>query len=223
MPSPSRPSPTAGGGQRQQGGGKKRPAQEEEQEQEQEQEQHELASAAETTTTTTTTTTEEQQKKSKAAAAQQWSQLFAAAARNSLAASSAAQEYDVLLVLELQSTCAEERGSINPQETIEMGIVAVELKAAAAAAKPTTKPTTTPSPPRRLPRLLPNARFHTYVKPTEHPRLTDFCVGLTGVRQEQVDAAPLLADALGGARPLDCDPRGDAAPPPPARGQLDVV
>merc|ERR1712039_1162744 len=34
--------------------------------------------------------------------------------------------------------------------------------------------------------------FHRYVRPTEHPQLTDFCIGLTGIHQDVVDvAAPL--------------------------------
>lgn len=38
--------------------------------------------------------------------------------------------------------------------------------------------------------------FHRYVRPEENPRLSKFCVDLTGVSQSTVDAAPVLADVL---------------------------
>jgi len=38
--------------------------------------------------------------------------------------------------------------------------------------------------------------FHSYVRPTERPVLSDFCKRLTGIRQDQVDAAPVLIDVL---------------------------
>lgn len=39
------------------------------------------------------------------------------------------------------------------------------------------------------------ARFHTYVKPVNNPRLTDFCSSLTHVRQSYVDNAPVFVEA----------------------------
>lgn len=38
--------------------------------------------------------------------------------------------------------------------------------------------------------------FHTYVKPTLDPQLTDFCTELTGITQEQVDAGIDISQAL---------------------------
>ena len=38
--------------------------------------------------------------------------------------------------------------------------------------------------------------FHTYVRPTINSTLTPFCTKLTGITQEQVDAAPTLAETL---------------------------
>ncbi|KAG0053690.1 hypothetical protein BGZ83_000574 [Gryganskiella cystojenkinii] len=38
--------------------------------------------------------------------------------------------------------------------------------------------------------------FQTYVRPTHRPILSDFCVELTGIRQETVDAAPTFAEML---------------------------
>lgn len=40
------------------------------------------------------------------------------------------------------------------------------------------------------------AEFQSYCRPTERPQLDPFCVALTGITQEQVDAAPPLAGAL---------------------------
>lgn len=40
--------------------------------------------------------------------------------------------------------------------------------------------------------------WRTYVKPTHHPRLSEFCVGLTGINQADVDAGVGLASALDG-------------------------
>src|SRR4051794_34049765 len=41
-----------------------------------------------------------------------------------------------------------------------------------------------------------NEEFHTYVRPVVHPRLTSFCLTLTGIRQEQVDRGPTVPDTL---------------------------
>ena len=38
--------------------------------------------------------------------------------------------------------------------------------------------------------------YHTYVKLTLHPILTDFCTNLTGVKQHIIDKSPLLSDVL---------------------------
>jgi inhibitor of KinA sporulation pathway (predicted exonuclease) len=38
--------------------------------------------------------------------------------------------------------------------------------------------------------------FHTYVKPTVNPKLTDFCTKLTGITQRQVDEGVSLETAL---------------------------
>ena len=44
--------------------------------------------------------------------------------------------------------------------------------------------------------LAPVDEFQTFVRPTRHPALTDFCVGLTSITQAMVDDAPSLRDAL---------------------------
>jgi 3'-5' exoribonuclease 1 len=38
--------------------------------------------------------------------------------------------------------------------------------------------------------------FHSYVRPTINTTLTEFCTELTGITQQQVDAAPTLAEVL---------------------------
>src|SRR5437763_1839695 len=38
--------------------------------------------------------------------------------------------------------------------------------------------------------------FHAFVRPVAHPRLTRFCVGLTGIRQEQVDRGASFPEVL---------------------------
>lgn len=40
------------------------------------------------------------------------------------------------------------------------------------------------------------SEFRTYVRPRHHPRLTAYCVNLTGIQQHQVDAGVDLAQAL---------------------------
>lgn len=39
--------------------------------------------------------------------------------------------------------------------------------------------------------------FHTYVRPTWRPVLSDFCSSLTGITQEVIDAAPTFPEVLG--------------------------
>jgi len=38
--------------------------------------------------------------------------------------------------------------------------------------------------------------FHTFVRPIEIPILTEFCINLTGIKQENVDPAPILPDVI---------------------------
>ncbi|VDN37886.1 unnamed protein product [Gongylonema pulchrum] len=38
--------------------------------------------------------------------------------------------------------------------------------------------------------------FHSYVRPTLHPQLSEFCINLTGVTQEMVDKAMPFIDVL---------------------------
>lgn len=40
------------------------------------------------------------------------------------------------------------------------------------------------------------ADFHTFVRPTEHPKLSEFCQNYTGISQDDVDNAPTLPEVL---------------------------
>ncbi|KAJ1496420.1 ribonuclease H-like domain-containing protein, partial [Baffinella frigidus] len=74
--------------------------------------------------------------------------------------------------LNLQATCDERKG-FAPMEIIELPVVLIELCGAQVVDE-----------------------FRTFVRPTVHPVLTDFCRELTGISQEQVDVAPDFPEAL---------------------------
>lgn len=81
-----------------------------------------------------------------------------------------------ILVIDLEATCAND-GSIAPEEMeiIEIGACWVNEQ------------------------LLVLDKFQSFVRPSRNAELTDFCIALTGIVQEQVDAAQELvcvAEAL---------------------------
>lgn len=77
-----------------------------------------------------------------------------------------------LLVVDFECTC--DSGEPNyPHEIIEFPVVVVDVA---------------------LRRVV--AEFHTYIRPVNHPILSPFCKELTGITQEQVDAAPTLPEAI---------------------------
>jgi len=77
-----------------------------------------------------------------------------------------------MAVLDLEATCDERRG-FAPMEVIELPVVLVELATG---------------------RVI--DEFRSFVRPTVHPVLTEFCRELTGITQAQVDAAPEFPEAL---------------------------
>ncbi|CAL1163887.1 unnamed protein product [Cladocopium goreaui] len=86
-----------------------------------------------------------------------------------------ASAFDCYVVLDFEATCdACDKMQMNPQEKeiIEFPLVLVDAKS-----------------------LKQVDEFRTYVRPTCHPVLTDFCKELTGIQQEQVADAPLWPDA----------------------------
>ena len=82
------------------------------------------------------------------------------------------QVFDWLAVIDLESTC-DEPANPAPQEVIELPCVLLNL---------------------RTLELCSSCR--SYVRPTEHPKLSEFCTQLTGITQEQVDGGVPLAAAL---------------------------
>ncbi|CAE7379955.1 Eri3 [Symbiodinium sp. CCMP2456] len=84
----------------------------------------------------------------------------------------AALPWDCFAVLDFEATC-EENVKLNPQEIIEFPLVLVDAQS--------------------LERV---DEFRTYVRPERNPKLTEFCTELTGILQEQVDAAPVWTEAL---------------------------
>lgn len=80
--------------------------------------------------------------------------------------------YDRLVVLDFEATCTEE-GCPDPQEIIELPCVVIDV-----ATRSIVK------------------EWRTYVRPVHHPVLSEFCTNLTGITQEQVDAAPTFQEAF---------------------------
>ncbi|MCE9552336.1 MAG: exonuclease domain-containing protein [Planctomycetes bacterium] len=78
------------------------------------------------------------------------------------------------LVLDLEATCCDQ-GMIPREETeiIEIGAVMVDSAT-----------------------LKNVAEFATFVRPVRHPRLTEFCLTLTSITQDQVDGGVGLAEAM---------------------------
>ena len=82
------------------------------------------------------------------------------------------QVFDWLAVIDLESTCDEPTNPA-PQEILELPCVLVNLRS-----------------------LELSGSWRTYVRPTEHPKLSGFCTQLTGITQEQADGGVPLATAL---------------------------
>jgi inhibitor of KinA sporulation pathway (predicted exonuclease) len=79
------------------------------------------------------------------------------------------------LVIDLEATTDENNRLVprNHMEIIEIGAVLVDART-----------------------LAPEAEFQTFVKPVRHPKLTDFCMKLTSIRQSDVDGAPRFPEAI---------------------------
>lgn len=80
----------------------------------------------------------------------------------------ATQPFDYYVVLDFEATC--DRGpapELEPQEIIEYPSLLLDGR-----------------------RLKPVDEFRSFVRPRHHPVLTPFCTELTGITQDQVDAAP---------------------------------
>jgi 3'-5' exoribonuclease 1 len=79
-----------------------------------------------------------------------------------------------IAVVDVEATCWKKGVFSRQKETIEIGAVQVLLH--------------------RAPSSWPE--FQTFVRPRRYPRLSSFCRELTGITQENVDAAPTFPEAL---------------------------
>ena len=79
-----------------------------------------------------------------------------------------------IVVVDVEATCWKKGVFSRKKETIEIGAVQLPLERADA----------------EWP------EFQTFVRPLRLPRLSSFCRELTGIRQEDVDAAPSFPEAL---------------------------
>lgn len=69
--------------------------------------------------------------------------------------------------IDFEATCVEENGANYPHEIIEFPAVLVDVESGKTISK-----------------------FHSFVRPRINPLLSNFCMDLTGIRQDQVDSAP---------------------------------
>ena len=76
------------------------------------------------------------------------------------------------IIMDLESTCWERRDDSNVQEIIEIG--AVKLDAS----------------------LDPIEEFNRFVRPIENPKLSQFCINLTHIKQHDVDRADTFGVVL---------------------------
>lgn len=78
------------------------------------------------------------------------------------------------LIVDLEATCADDGGLPREQmEIIEIGAVMLSART-----------------------FEIESEFQTFVRPVRHPILTEFCKGLTKIRQPDVDSAPSFAEAV---------------------------
>ena len=82
------------------------------------------------------------------------------------------QDFDYLCVLDFEANC-DDKSKLDVQEIIEFPIVLVDTKTFEVVDK-----------------------FHTYVKPEVHPKLSSFCTELTGITQDKVDNGISLDETL---------------------------
>ena len=82
--------------------------------------------------------------------------------------------FDYLLILDFEANCVE-TGGLPCQEIIEFPIVPVDVKNM---------------------KIMQDSIYHSYIKPTVVPKITDFCTKLTGIKQETVDQGIKIEEAL---------------------------
>lgn len=82
------------------------------------------------------------------------------------------KSFGYYVVLDFEATC-EQNTKIHPQEIIEFPSVLVNAQT-----------------------FQIEDKFQIYVRPTAHPKLTEFCKHLTGIQQEWVDNGVLITQAM---------------------------
>ncbi|KAM5539082.1 hypothetical protein V8D89_007305 [Ganoderma adspersum] len=92
------------------------------------------------------------------------------------------QPYEAFLVLDVEGTCAQGSGFGYPNEIIEWPVCLLRWKDKDMKGN--------------AQELEIVAEFRSYVRPTWRPQLSDFCLTLTGITQEQVDSAPIFPEVL---------------------------
>lgn len=81
---------------------------------------------------------------------------------------------EIMIIVDLEATCCDERKIPRDEmEIIEIGAVAVKTADGSVLAE-----------------------YQSFVRPVRHPALTTFCMGLTGIQQEDVDIARSFPDVL---------------------------
>eukprot|EP00906_Rhabdomonas_costata_P032496 RCo045776 len=86
-----------------------------------------------------------------------------------------AQPVDFAVVIDFEATCEQDKSIQEPQEIIEFPAVLVDVR-----------------------RGCTSSTFQRYVRPVWRPRLSQFCMELTGITQATVDNAQPFPSALQG-------------------------
>ena len=82
------------------------------------------------------------------------------------------QKFQYLLALDFEATCLKDR-PIDPQEIIEIPCLKISSRT-----------------------FQVESIFHSYVRPVYHPKLSNFCVELTGINQGMVDEQPDFSEVF---------------------------
>ena len=82
------------------------------------------------------------------------------------------QKFQHLLALDFEATCLKDR-PIDPQEIIEIPCLKISSRT-----------------------FQVESIFHSYVRPVYHPKLSNFCVELTGINQGMVDEQPDFSEVF---------------------------
>lgn len=94
-----------------------------------------------------------------------------------------------LIVFDLECTCEDDDDKFE-REIIEIGAIKVEPVYVPVLYKNKIVG--------RFDKFKTLGTYQTFVKPVENPELTDYCLNLTGIKQDDVDCAKLFVEALPG-------------------------